>query len=160
MVDPEDDLPSDTYAGDFETTLIPHYDSTDSGSVRSSSSGVGVMGGHEPLPYQPQPTGGHSIFAPDGMGEHEHLDDDRVRAVAANSLWEKAGGKVMENNPEKETGKRIDLSKLTAPDKAALGTVLEGKIKEAYSLAAASRACRSSVENSFIRNPTVPRCMP
>ncbi len=27
LVDPEDDLPSDTYAGDFETTLIPHYDS-------------------------------------------------------------------------------------------------------------------------------------
>jgi putative oxidoreductase len=34
LVDPEDDLPSDTYAGDFETTLIPHYDSNDSGSVR------------------------------------------------------------------------------------------------------------------------------
>ena len=43
-------------------------------------------------------------------------DDDRVRAVAANSLWDKAGGKVMENNPEQETGKRIDLSKLTAPE--------------------------------------------
>src|ERR1700731_2505615 len=42
--------------------------------------------------------------------------DDRVVVVAANALWEKAGGKVMENNPEKETGKRIDLSKLTAPE--------------------------------------------
>ena len=86
LVDPEDDLPSDTYAGDFETTLIPHYDSTDSGSVRSSSSGVGVMGGHEPLPYQPQPTGGHSIFTPDGMGEHEHFDDERVRAAARRDI--------------------------------------------------------------------------
>lgn len=82
LIDPEDDLPSDTYAGDFETTLIPHYDSTDSGSVRSSSSGVGVMGGHQPLPYQPQPTGRHSIFTPDGMDEHEHFDDERVRAAA------------------------------------------------------------------------------
>lgn len=69
MVDPEDDLASDSYAGDFETTLIPHYDSADSGSVRSSSSGAGVMGVHEPLPYQPQPTGRHSVFAPDGMDQ-------------------------------------------------------------------------------------------
>ena len=44
LVDPEDDLPSDTYAGDFETTLIPHYDSADSGSVRSSSAGYGLIG--------------------------------------------------------------------------------------------------------------------
>ena len=82
LVDPEDDLPSDTYAGDFETTLIPHYDPADSGSVRSSSSGAGVMGGHEPLPYQPQPTGRHSVFAPDGMDEHEYVDDERVRAAS------------------------------------------------------------------------------
>jgi putative oxidoreductase len=82
LVDPEDDLPSDTYAGDFETTLIPHYDSSDSGSVRSSSSGVGVLGGHEPLPYQPQPTGQHSVFAPDGMDEHDPFADERVRAAS------------------------------------------------------------------------------
>ena len=81
LVDPEDDLPSDTYAGDFETTLIPHYDSNDSGSVRSSSTGFGLIGGQEPLPYQPQPTGGHSVFAPDGVDEHEHHDDERVRAA-------------------------------------------------------------------------------
>src|ERR1700730_3508359 len=42
--------------------------------------------------------------------------DDRVVVVAANSLWEKAGGKVMEDNPERETGKRVDLSKLTLPE--------------------------------------------
>lgn len=81
LVDPEDDLPSDTYAGDFETTQIPHYDSTDSGSVRSSSSGAGVLGGHEPLPYQPQLTGRHSVFAPAGMDQHDHFDDQRVRAA-------------------------------------------------------------------------------
>ncbi len=81
LVDPEDDLPSETYAGDFETTLIPHYDSADSGGVRSSSSGAGVIGGHQPLPYQPQPTGGHPVFAPDGIDEHQHFDDERVRAA-------------------------------------------------------------------------------
>ena len=67
LVDPEDDLPSDTYAGDFETTLIPHYDSNDSGSVRSSSTGFGLIGGQEPLPYQPQPSGRHSAAA--GLGQ-------------------------------------------------------------------------------------------
>jgi putative oxidoreductase len=82
LVDPEDDLPSDTYAGDFDTTLIPHYDAADSGSVRSSSSGAGVMGGHEPLPYQPQPTGRHSVFAPEGMDEPEYFDDERFRAAS------------------------------------------------------------------------------
>jgi putative oxidoreductase len=81
LVDPEDDLPSATYAGDFETTLIPHYDSSDSGSVRSSSSGYGVMGTHEPLPYQPQSTGRHSAFGPEGVDEHEQHDDERVRAA-------------------------------------------------------------------------------
>ncbi|MFY9766517.1 MAG: DoxX family protein, partial [Mycobacterium sp.] len=82
VVDPEDDLPSDTYAGDFETTLIPHYDSSDSGSVRSPSSGFGLIGKHEPLPYQPQSTGGHSVFAAEGVDEHEHHDDERVRAAS------------------------------------------------------------------------------
>jgi putative oxidoreductase len=81
LVDPEDDLPSDTYAGDFETTLIPHYDSNDSGSVRSSSTGFGLIGRQEPLPYQPQPTGRHSVFAPEGVDEHEQHDDELVRAA-------------------------------------------------------------------------------
>ena len=81
LVDPEDDLPSATYAGDFETTLIPHYDSNDSGSVRSSSSGYGLINAPEPLPYQPQSTGRHSVFAPEQVDEHEHHDDERVRAA-------------------------------------------------------------------------------
>ena len=81
LVDPEDDLPSATYAGDFETTVIPHYDSSDSGSVRSSSSGHGVMGAHEPLPYQPQPTGRHSAFGPEEIDEHEQHDNEQVRAA-------------------------------------------------------------------------------
>jgi putative oxidoreductase len=81
LVDPEDDLPSATYAGDFETTLIPHYDSSESGSVRSSSSGYGLLGAQEPLPYQPQPAGGHSAFGSEAIDEHDHYDDERVRAA-------------------------------------------------------------------------------
>jgi putative oxidoreductase len=78
LVDPEDDLPSATYAGDFETTTIPHYDSNDSGRVRMSSSGLGLIGGREPLPYQP--TGQHSAFGPEEIEEVEE-DDERVRAA-------------------------------------------------------------------------------
>jgi putative oxidoreductase len=82
LVDPEDDLPSATYAGDFETTTIPHYDSSDSSSVRSSSSGYGLIGGQEPLPYQPQSSSGqHSAFGSGEIDEHEHHDDERVRAA-------------------------------------------------------------------------------
>ena len=36
--------------------------------------------------------------------------------VAANALWEKAGGKVLENAPELEPEKRLDLSKLSLPE--------------------------------------------
>ncbi len=83
LVNPEDDLPSDAYAGDFETTLIPHYDSSDSGSAQSSSSGYGLIGGQEPLPYQPQSSGRHSAFGPEPIDEHEHhADDERVRVAA------------------------------------------------------------------------------
>jgi putative oxidoreductase len=81
LVDPEDDLPSATYAGDFETTTIPHYDSSGSGSVRSSSSGYGLIGGQEPLPYQPQSSAGHSAFGSAEIDKHEHHDDERVRAA-------------------------------------------------------------------------------
>jgi putative oxidoreductase len=80
LVDPEDDLPSATYAGDFETTTIPHYDSADSGSGRMPSSGFGLLGGQEPLPYQPQSTGRHSTFGSDAIDEGDE-DDERVRAA-------------------------------------------------------------------------------
>lgn len=69
LVDPEDDLPSSTYAGDFETTAIPRYDS---GSPSQEHSGYALLGDREPLPYV-QPTGhqpAHSVepteIEPDG----------------------------------------------------------------------------------------------
>jgi putative oxidoreductase len=80
LVDPEDDLPSATYAGDFETTTIPHYDSEAAGSARPASTGYGLLGGQEPLPYQPQ-SGRHSAFGPDEIDEHDVHDDERVRAA-------------------------------------------------------------------------------
>lgn len=77
LVDPEDDLPSATYAGDFETTTIPHYDSS---SSRVSSSGYGLIGASQPLPYvQPPDTGRHSVFGPPETDTAE--DDERVRAA-------------------------------------------------------------------------------
>ena len=44
LVDPEDDLPSSNYAGDFETTAIPNYKT-------GSQPGFGLIGEPEPLPY-------------------------------------------------------------------------------------------------------------
>ena len=82
MVDPEDDLPSATYAGDFETTTIPHYDagSRDSGNLPMSNSGYSLIGRHEPLPYaQPQNSGRHAAFGPVDVDADEQ--DERVRAA-------------------------------------------------------------------------------
>ena len=57
LVDPEDDLPTSTYAGDFETTAIPRYDT---GSHSSEHSGLGLLGDPEPLPYVQPDRGSHS----------------------------------------------------------------------------------------------------
>jgi putative oxidoreductase len=56
LVDPEDDLPSSQYAGDFETTAIPRYDSTKS----EAGEPFGLINEPEPLPYV-QPGGRHSV---------------------------------------------------------------------------------------------------
>jgi putative oxidoreductase len=72
LVDPEDDLPSSTYAGDFETTAIPRYDA---GAPGQEHSGYRLLGEPEPLPYV-QPTGRHQAASaepteiePDGLGK-------------------------------------------------------------------------------------------
>jgi putative oxidoreductase len=56
LVDPEDDLPTSNYAGDFETTAIPRYDSAKS----STGEPFGLISDPDPLPYV-QPGGQHSI---------------------------------------------------------------------------------------------------
>jgi putative oxidoreductase len=55
LVDPEDDLPSSNYAGDFETTAIPRYDSAKS----TTGEPFGLISDPEPLPYV-QPSGRQS----------------------------------------------------------------------------------------------------
>lgn len=57
LVDPEDDLPSANYAGDFETTSIPPYDASRGEPV---SPGFGLLNEPEPLPYV-QPGGRHAM---------------------------------------------------------------------------------------------------
>ncbi|MBJ7336278.1 DoxX family protein [Mycolicibacterium sp.] len=59
LVDSEDDLPPSPYAGDFETTAIPRYDS---GTPSQEHSGYGLLNDPEPLPYV-QPAGRHPAHA-------------------------------------------------------------------------------------------------
>jgi putative oxidoreductase len=73
LVDPEDDLPSSTYGGDFETTTIPHYSAVGVGTP-SSTAGYALLHDPEPLPYvQPQP---RMMVGP---AEIEAEDYDRAR---------------------------------------------------------------------------------
>ncbi|RDH74649.1 DoxX family protein [Mycolicibacterium moriokaense] len=75
LVDPEDDLPSSSYAGDFETTSIPNYKS-------GPQPGFGLINDPEPLPYvhqgDGQPMGGYAQPA-DVMPAYDdrRLDDRR-----------------------------------------------------------------------------------
>jgi putative oxidoreductase len=57
-VDPEDDLPSPNYGGDFETTAIPRYDA----AKPASEHPFGLMNDPDPLPYV-QPGSGLSAGA-------------------------------------------------------------------------------------------------
>ncbi|HZA10968.1 DoxX family protein [Mycobacterium sp.] len=77
LVDPEDDLPSANYAGDFTTTAIPRYNS---GNQTSSSSGLGLLGEPEPLPYVQSGPGRHAAVGPEEVGPDE-IVDERVRAA-------------------------------------------------------------------------------
>ena len=77
LVDPEDDLPSATYGGDFETTAIPRYDSAKS----TTDQPFGLIGDPEPLPYV-QPADRHTVnpYAAAEPTEIEPIDaDDRIR---------------------------------------------------------------------------------
>ncbi|HEX9175576.1 DoxX family protein [Mycobacterium sp.] len=75
LVDPEDDLPSATYGGDFETTTIPHYNSDD-----SSRSGLSLLAEPEPLPYlDPSTSGRHDVLP--GTVDYDDEVDERVAAA-------------------------------------------------------------------------------
>jgi putative oxidoreductase len=79
LVDPEDDLPSATYGGDFETTAIPRYDS----AKPADQSAFSLVSDPEPLPYVqgggPAPIGPYS--AEPAEIERDEFIDDRIRAA-------------------------------------------------------------------------------
>jgi putative oxidoreductase len=77
LVDPEDDLPSSNYAGDFETTAIPRYDSNKS----TVQPGFGLISDPEPLPYV-QPGGRHAIGYAAEPTEIDPGEDARTRIAA------------------------------------------------------------------------------
>lgn len=80
LVDPEDDLPSSTYGGDFETTAIPRYDTE--GSAKPEQSGYSLLGEPEPLPYVSPATPNPYAAAPavpTEIGPHDA--DQRIRAA-------------------------------------------------------------------------------
>jgi putative oxidoreductase len=70
LVDPEDDLPSATYGGDFETTKIPHYNSAD-----SSASGLGLLAEPEPLPYVDPGASARHVSVVPAADYHDELDE-------------------------------------------------------------------------------------
>jgi putative oxidoreductase len=78
LVDPEDDLPSATYAGDFETTAIPRYDSA---SGAPDQQGYALLGEPEPLPYV-QPGGRHEarLVEPTEI-EPDVVTDEHIRTA-------------------------------------------------------------------------------
>lgn len=78
LVDPEDDLPSSTYAGDFETTAIPRYDST---TTSQEHSGFGLLNDPDPLPYA-APGGRHSLSAEPTEIEPDVVTADQVRSAS------------------------------------------------------------------------------
>jgi putative oxidoreductase len=75
VVDPEDDLPSSNYSGDFETTAIPNY------KTDSQSAGYGLISEPEPLPYthagDSQPMNPYARPADVGHGYDDRRLEDR-----------------------------------------------------------------------------------
>ena len=77
LVDPEDDLPSSTYGGDFETTAIPRYDS----GKAPESSAYGLIGEPEPLPYLQPGQQLPPFSAEPAEIERDEFVDDRIKAA-------------------------------------------------------------------------------
>lgn len=69
-MDPEDDLPSANYGGDFETTAIPRYDA----AKPANEHPFGMMNDPEPLPYV-QPSGGLAAGAYGAAAPAEVVSD-------------------------------------------------------------------------------------
>jgi putative oxidoreductase len=79
LVDPEDDLPSATYGGDYETTRIPQYDPSD---PISGPTGLDLLADPDPLPYVEPSLSGRHALAPAGP-EPDQFDNFDNRVAAA-----------------------------------------------------------------------------
>jgi putative oxidoreductase len=80
LVDPEDDLPSATYGGDYETTRIPHYSP---GDPVSGPTGLDLLADPEPLPYvDPAISARHAALTPDMLTPDIDRDDRVDERVA------------------------------------------------------------------------------
>jgi hypothetical protein len=67
----------------------------------------------------------HSMEAVKTLVERLQDPDGRIAVVAANSLLERAWGKVREQKPEEQQQMRIDLTMLTAAELAILAKLAE-----------------------------------
>jgi putative oxidoreductase len=77
LVDPEDDLPSANYAGDYETTTIPYY-SARADTSSPANSRYGAANAHDPLPYS-QPAADHHGTAFGSADIDSDFEHDRAR---------------------------------------------------------------------------------
>ncbi len=77
MVDPEDDLPSANYAGDYETTTIPYY-SARADNASMAGSGYSLANTHEPPRYA-QPAADHHDAAFGSADIDADLEHNRSR---------------------------------------------------------------------------------
>ncbi|MGV9800152.1 DoxX family protein [Mycobacterium sp. NPDC003449] len=78
LVDPEDDLPSSSYGGDFETTAIPRYDS----GKGADQAAFSLSSEPEPLPYVSGAGRPLSAFPVEPAEiERDEFVDDRIRAA-------------------------------------------------------------------------------
>lgn len=74
----------------------------------------------------------HSIAAVQTLAERLHDPDGRIAVVAANSLLERAWGKVKEAKPEDAQQASIDLSSLSAEELAIMVRLVQsGRLKAA-----------------------------
>ena len=72
----------------------------------------------------------HSLEAMETLAKRLHDPDGRIAVVAANSLLERAWGKVREQKPEEREQMQLDLSQLSGPELALLMKLAaSGRIK-------------------------------
>ncbi|MEO8814195.1 MAG: DoxX family protein [Mycobacterium sp.] len=76
LVDPEDDMPSPTYTGDFETTTIPPYGGGGSRDSSVIASGYSQVDDQESLPYAPSE--GRRFGRSAGFGGADTDEPDRT----------------------------------------------------------------------------------